>query len=225
MLMKNNKYLCLYDIPLFSGMDKASFKPFCHISEKITLKKGEYLFKQDDSAASIYIVKEGSLKLVRVTEEGEEFILQIVASQEVIGENALFRKEALQPASAIALEDTKVCIMSRETFEKIIEANPRLACQVIENLGNRLYSLWNQMADFNFQTTRDKLLNLFVQLAKQHGRQCPEGTLIGLNITQQELASMVGVSRVMVSQVLKELIQNDSISRNKKNYVLKNRCF
>jgi CRP/FNR family transcriptional regulator len=115
--------------------------------------------------------------------------------------------------------------MSRETFEKIIEANPHLACQVIENLGNRLYSLWNQMAEFKIQTTRDKLLNLLVQLAKQHGKQCPEGTLIDLNLTQQELASMVGASRVMVSQVLKELIHNGSITRIKKNYVLKNRCF
>jgi len=223
--MDTNKYLCLYDIPLFSGMDKTSFKSFCHASGKFTLKKGDYLFKQSDPAASIYIVKEGSLKLVRMTEEGEEIILQIVASQEVIGENALFRKEVLQPASAIALEDTKVCSMSRETFEKIIEDNPRLACQVIENLGNRLYSLWNQMAEFNIQTTKDKLLNLFVQLAKQHGKQCPEGTLIDLNLTQQELASMVGASRVMVSQVLKELTQNGSILRNKKNYIMKNRCF
>jgi len=223
--VSNNKYLCLYDIPLFSGIDKASFPSFCHASGKITLKKGEYLFKQGDLAASIYIVKEGSLKLVRVTEEGEEIILQIVASQEVIGENALFRKEALHPASAVALEDTKVCCMSRETFEKIIEANPRIACQIIENLGNRLYSLWNQMAEFNVQTTKDKLLNLFVHLDRQHGKQCPEGTLIDLNLTQQELASMVGASRVMVSQVLKELTENGDICRNKRSYILKNRCF
>ncbi|NJD01027.1 MAG: Crp/Fnr family transcriptional regulator [Ruminiclostridium sp.] len=206
-------------------MDNTSFKSFCHASGKIALKKGDYLFKQSDPASAIYIIKEGSLKLVRVTEGGEEIILQIVASLEVIGENALFRKEALQPASAIALEDTKICSMSRETFEKIIESNPRLACQVIENLGSRLYNLWNQMAEFNIQTTRNKLLNLFVQLAKQHGKQCSGGTLINLHLTQQELASMVGASRVMVSQVLKELIQSGSIFRNKKNYILKDRCF
>lgn len=221
----NNKYLCLYDIPLFSGMDKASFRSFCHLSGKTSLKRGEYLFKQGDSATSIYIVKQGSLKMVRVTEDGEEIILQIVTSQEVIGENALFRQEALQPASAIAIEDTKVCSMSREIFEKIIEANPRLACQIIESLGNRLYSLWNQMAEFNIQTTRDKLLNLLIQLAKQHGRNCAEGTLIDLKLTQQDLASMVGASRVMVSQVLKELLSSGSICRNKKFYILKDRCF
>jgi CRP-like cAMP-binding protein len=221
----NNKYLCLYDIPLFSGMDKASFRSFCHSSGKISLKRGEYLFNQGDPATSIYIVKQGSLKMVRVTEDGDEIILQIVASQEVIGENALFRQEALQPASAIAIEDTKVCSMSRETFEKIIEANPHLACQIIERLGNRLYSLWSQMAEFNIQTTRDKILNLLIQLAKQHGRNCAEGTLIDLKLTQQDLASMVGASRVMVSQVLKELLANGSIYRNNKFYILKDRCF
>ncbi len=221
----NNKILCLHDIPLFSGMDKTSFRSFCLLSGKVSLKRGDYLFKQGDPADTIYIVKAGSLKMVRVTEDGEEIILQIVASQEVIGENALFRKDALQPTSAIAIEDSKVCILNRETFEKIIEANPQLAFQIIENLGNRLYNLWNQMAEFNIQTTREKLLNLFIQLAKQHGKKCDKGTLVDLKLTQQELASMVGASRAMVSQVLKELQANGSINRDKKKYILKDRCF
>jgi CRP/FNR family transcriptional regulator len=81
------------------------------------------------------------------------------------------------------------------------------------------------MAEFNIQTTREKLLNLFIQLAKQHGKKCDKGTLVDLKLTQQELASMVGASRAMVSQVLKELQANGSINRDKKKYILKDRCF
>jgi CRP/FNR family transcriptional regulator, cyclic AMP receptor protein len=57
----------------------------------------------------------------------------------------------------------------------------------------------------------------FIQLAQEHGESCIEGTLIKIHLTQQEIASAVGASRV-----LQELIRSEHISRKKRYYVLKN---
>lgn len=222
--MSKRRYLCLYDIPLFSGLSKDSFKIICHAASKQLKRKGESLFCQGDTADTIYIVKEGNFKLIRTTENGDEVILQIASPGEILGESALFRN-GTHPVTAIAMEESKVCSIAQKTFEKVIKTEPDLAWQMIGNLSNRLYNSWEQMTESNTQNARGKVLNLLIRLAQEHGEPCPQGQYIKIELTQQEIASLVGVSRVMVSQVINDLIAENYLSKEKKNYVLKSRCF
>ncbi|MCR4435313.1 MAG: Crp/Fnr family transcriptional regulator [Clostridiales bacterium] len=223
--MNEKRYLCLYDIPIFSGLNKESFKNICTASNKQRKAKGEVLFSQGDAADSVYVVKEGSFKLIHTTKDGDEVILQIVSTGEILGESALFRRDTVQPLTAVAMEDSKVCSIDKGTFEKVIKSEPDLAWQIIENLGNRLYNTWEQVAESNTQTTRERVLSLLMRLAQKYGESCPQGTCIKIHLTQQEIASLVGVSRVMASQVINDLIKDDLLCREKKYYILKNRCF
>ncbi|WP_242868812.1 Crp/Fnr family transcriptional regulator [Desulfotomaculum copahuensis] len=202
----------------------ACFRPVCEIATKRKLQRGEILFHQGDEVDTVYLVKEGSFKMVRVTVEGQEVILQILTPGEVIGEAALFQKKC-HPASAVALEETKVCSINRAHMEEVIKRTPDLAWQVIASLGSRLYAVWDQVAELNTLTTREKVLSLLMRLAREHGEACPEGTRIKFHLTQQEMASMVGASRVMVAQALKELAANNYLYREERYYVLKHRCF
>ncbi|MCR4437388.1 MAG: Crp/Fnr family transcriptional regulator [Clostridiales bacterium] len=188
-------------------------------------RKGEFLFCQGDTADTIYIVKEGNFKLIRTTENGDEAILQIVSPGEILGESALFRSGITHPVTAIAMEESKVCSIDRNTFEKVIKAEPDLAWQMIENLSNRLYNTWEQLTESYTQNAREKVLNLFVRLAQEHGESCLQGQYIKIRLTQQEIASLMGVSRVIVSQVINDLIADNYLSKEKKNYILKSRCF
>lgn len=223
--MINDKRICLYDLPIFSGIDKITFSRFCHAANKHHKKKGEFLFYQGDPADAIYIVKEGTFKLVRTNKEGEEAIVQIVGKGETIGETSLFKENIFSPFSAIALEESRVCSIDSKTFETMIKSEPSVALQLIKNLGNRLYSTWEQIAESNRQTIQEKVLSLLVRLSAEHGESCDEGTVIRVSLTQQDIASAVGASRVMVSQVLKELTDRNYLSRDKKYYVLKDKCF
>lgn len=83
--METKKYLCLHDIPIFTGIDRTSFHSICLATNKFCKKKGEFLFRQGDPANSIYIIKDGRFKLVRIIENGEEVIIQIVGPGEIIG--------------------------------------------------------------------------------------------------------------------------------------------
>ncbi|MQL51870.1 cyclic nucleotide-binding domain-containing protein [Desulfofundulus thermobenzoicus] len=216
--------ICLKDIPLFASVTPSSFHPICQAATKRYMRRGEILFHQGDKVDAVYLVKEGSFKMVRLTEEGQEVILQIASQGEIIGEAALFQEQC-HPATAIALEDAKICHINRRLLEEIIKKTPDLAWQVIASLGSRLYATWEQMTELNTLTTREKVLSLLVRLAREHGEVCPEGTRIRFHLTQQEIASMVGASRVMVAQALKELITSNYLCREEKYYVLRDRCF
>lgn len=221
----NKSYLCLYDIPLFSGLRKESFHTICNACSKQVIKKGEPLFFQGDRADTVYIVKEGSFKLVHTTEEGNETIIEIACAGDILGETALFHKNPEQTASSVALEEARVCSIDQKTFETIIKSDPDFAWQMIENLSNRLYSIREQLTESNTKSAYEKVLNLLMRLANEHGEVCPQGLLINIPLTQQEIASMVGISRVMASQVLQQLTEKQYLCKNKKNYIIKNRCF
>jgi len=220
-----NRRLCLSDLPLFNCVEQEVFSQVCRgAAVKRHYQRGNVLFHQGDSADTLFLIKEGSFKLVRVNEEGKEVILQVASKGEVLGEAALFR-EGTQPAAAIALEEARVCSLSRQRLEQIIRESPDLALQVIYSLGNRLYNTWEQVTELRTGSTREKVLNLLIRLAGEYGEPCPEGTIIKLRLTQQDIADFVGASRVMVAQALKELTARKCILREDKYFILKDRCF
>lgn len=211
---------CLNELPLFQGLDKPQFVNVCLNATKKTIAKGDYLFRQAEHADSICLIKAGKLKLVYYTEEGRENILDIVGIGEVLGETALFQEQE-QPFSAIALEETRLCCFNREQFEILIRQNPAFAIKIIGHLGKKLYQSLRQAGEDAGIPVKEKLLRVFIRLAEDYGRKVSDGTLIELEITQQELANMVGASRVMVAQILKELKKAGIVLRNTKHYVLR----
>jgi CRP/FNR family transcriptional regulator len=136
----------------------------------------------------------------------------------------LFSEGAFSPVSAIVLEEANVCSIDIKSFERIIVENPEIALQIIKNLNARLYDTWEKITELNTQTIQEKVISFFIQLAQEQGEPYAEGTLIKIPLTQQEIASAVGASRVMVSQALQELIKSNYICRKKKHYIVKRKC-
>lgn len=223
--MNSKRYLCLHDIPLFSGLSMDSFRQVCLAANKQQLTKGQFLFRQGEVSNQVYIIKEGYFKLQRMTPEGDETILQFVGPGEIIGETALFRSDKTQVATAISVEAAKVCSIDHNTFEKIVKTQPNLAWEMIRNLGDRLYGVWEQVSEANNQTTQEKVLSLMLRMAQEHGEPCIQGIRITIPFTQQEIASLVGASRVMVAQSIKELTMRNYLCREERYYILKNKCF
>ncbi|MFZ7101608.1 MAG: Crp/Fnr family transcriptional regulator [Peptococcaceae bacterium] len=222
--MEAKKFLCLRDLPIFSDLDEESFKFVCLAAAKNEIKRGTALFNQGDIVDSIYLVKEGRFKMVQVTPDGHEVILQIFGQGEAIGEAALFQ-DKYQPAAAIALEDSKICAVGRPILEKIIKDKPEIAIKIICNLGSYLYRTWEHISELNTQTTQEKVLGLLIRLSQEYGESCAEGTRIKIRLTQQDIASMIGSSRVMVVQSLKELMAQNYLRRENRFYILKYKCF
>ncbi|MBO8169866.1 MAG: Crp/Fnr family transcriptional regulator [Thermoanaerobacteraceae bacterium] len=213
--------LCLQELPIFQGLDRNQFANVCFSTTKKRLDKGEFLFYQGQRANTIYLVKSGKLKLIQATEGGREIILDVIGPGEVLGETSLFHEQE-QLFSAVALEETNLCCFSRQQFEKLIQQDTSLAVRIISYLSQKLYETMRQVGEVATQSVKEKILRLLFRLAGEYGREITSGTVIEVEVTQQELANMVGASRVMVAQVLKELKEVGVVDREGKYYVLKN---
>lgn len=223
--MNTKRYLCLHEMPMFSGLSRDIFRQICEATNKQQVGKGKQLFRQGDVSDCVYIIKEGCFKLSRTTQDGDETILQIVGPGELIGETALIRPDKVHMTTAISLEDAKVCSISHHTFENVVKNQPDLAWEIIKKLGDRLYGAWEQVTEANTQSTQQKVLSLLIRMANEHGEKCAQGTRIQIPLTQQDIASLVGASRVMVAQSIKELTLKNYLDREKRHYILKGKCF
>lgn len=211
---------CLKELELFRGLEKQEFVNVCLAAKKKTIEKGSYLFHQGEPADTLYLIKAGKIKLVQLTEGGREIIIDILGPGEVLGETALFLKEEYF-YNAQAFETTKVCSFSLAQFEAVIKKNPDLAVKIISHLGQKLYEFVRLAGEVTGTSARERLLHILHRLADEHGRQVDSGILIELNLTQQELANMVGISRVKAVQIIGELKDDGIIERNGKYYLLK----
>ncbi|MDJ0306420.1 Crp/Fnr family transcriptional regulator [Dehalobacter sp.] len=121
----------------------------------------------------------------------------------------------------IAMEEVKICSFSKEQFEKLVITNPRIAIKIINYLSDKLNDSFQQAGDSIGTSIRDKLLRLIVRLADDHGTKTPSEKIIELNITQQDIADMIGASRVMVEQTLKELQKIGIIGKRGRYHTLR----
>ncbi|MFZ3373649.1 MAG: Crp/Fnr family transcriptional regulator [Desulfitobacteriaceae bacterium] len=147
--------------------------------------------------------------------------LNLKALLEVIGELSLY-KEQNEHSSAIAMEEVCICCFSKMQFESLIKQDPSFALRIISYLGQKRYENILKSGKEAGQTVKERLLRLFYRLAQQYGQKTSTSTLIDLKIAQQELADMIGSSRVMVIQALNELKAANIINRENRYYILMN---
>lgn len=215
--------MCLHNLPIFDGLPIEEFRDVCLHSSKNTLKKGEYLFHRGQYEDTIYLIKQGTVKLVQFSEDGKEIVLDITGRGQVIGETALFKHQTYF-YDGIAMETVHVCSFSLEQFEFLIKTKPNLALNIISNLGQQLYSTMKHQGNNAKHTVENKLLALLFRLAEEYGIQSPDGQLIQLSLTQEIMSNMIGSSRVMVAQVLKQFKNQGIILKKGKYYIINDQC-
>ena len=212
--------ICLKELDLFQGLEREQFTNLCQCTRRKRLSKGHSLFRQGETTSTIYLIKSGKLKLVQTAEDGDEIILDVCGPGEVLGELSLYQEQN-QHSSAIAMEDVCICCFSKLQFESLIKQDSSFALRIISYLGQKRYENSLRLGKEARQTVKERLLQLFYRLAEQYGQKTSTSTLIDLKITQQELADMIGSSRVMLIQALNELKVANIIDREKTYYVLK----
>lgn len=185
------------------------------------LKAGEVLFSQGDRSEVLYVVRQGNFKSVWTNNEGKEIILQIIGKGQFLGVNSLCEQRR-HLTTAIAMEDARICVLSRDKLEKAVKDYPHIALQIICSLGNRLNEVSQQVTEFRVGTARDRVYNLLSRMAADHGEPHPRGKRIKIKLTQQEIASFVGLSRVMVAQALKQLMSSNCVIRENNRYIMVN---
>ena len=208
--------------PLLAGLDDEIIEAFVRRARQRRYARGSVIFHKDDPGAQLYVVVSGMVKIVMPSLDGKDLVLTILSPGESFGEMALF-DDAPRSASAEAMEDTVTLTMGRPDFLGLIERYPALALRVIELLTRRLRATDELAQDASLLDLPGRLARRLLELAETYGEGDPRRgpVVVKLRLTQTELASLVGATRVATNRVLQRLQQRGIIAWEPSRITLK----
>jgi CRP/FNR family transcriptional regulator len=121
------------------------------------LRSGESLFRAGDPGDGCYRIQTGLVKIVVVSQQGEERIISLLGSGAIVGELSIIDGEP-RSASVIAVSDCALAFVSRAKFEKFTEAHPELTSYLVRTLALRLRRADDALAATTFLSVKGRLL-------------------------------------------------------------------
>jgi CRP-like cAMP-binding protein len=188
----------LATIPLFSGLHRDELAKFAELTRERAYPKGSVILFQDDPGDSLFVLRQGRVKVVLIGEDGREVILGVLEPGAHFGELALIDD---QPRSAhvIAMDDAQLLILRREDFRRRVEANPTIAWALLTELSRRLRRADQKIGGLVLLDVPGRIARLLLDLADEAG-----APMIEKPLTHQTIAQMIGASRETVSRAMKE---------------------
>jgi CRP/FNR family transcriptional regulator, cyclic AMP receptor protein len=165
----------------------------------------------------MYVIREGRVKVTKLSDEGREKILNFLDEGGFFGEMALLDR-APRIASVKTLKPVRLLALSRTDFLNALRTSPDLAMAVIQELVRRLREVDEQASSLSFQRVKERTKGLLRRLAQESADDPERRTTAAL--THQQIADMIGTSRETVTRVVKELKQDGWLNQDGKRYVV-----
>lgn len=211
----------LKKIPFFAELNEEEILAIEGIIQEKSYKKGEIIFFQGEAGEALYLIKKGKVKLVKMSESGDEQILNILKAGDIFAEVVLF-DNAEYPATAIVVEDSALSVLKRSKMENLINESPTIALKIMEVMGKRLRRAQKMVKELGLTDTKTRTASILVYLAEEHGGKEKKKELeIDLSLTQQDLANMIGTSRETISRILSDFKAEDLVDTSRQKILIK----
>jgi len=186
---------------LFAELREDTMRALADRSVERSYPRHGRLFYQGDPGSGLYVLASGLVKVIVTSEDGEEMVLVTLGPGDAFGELSIV-DGGPRSASAEALEPTVALVITREVLLDLATRDSGLTDALLRTLGALLRRLTEQASDLVFLDLPGRMAKLLAQLAAERGTETPEGIELDANLTQTDLAGMVGASRQSVNQIL-----------------------
>ena len=192
-------------IPLFEGLSPDEQEELRAMMTQTTLRRGETLFNEGDSGDRLYILLSGKVKLGHASADGRENLLAVLGPGEIVGELTLF-DPGPRSTTATAVAPTELLTLDHNQLMTFVESHPQLAKDMLRALAQRLRRTNTALADLVFSDVPGRVAKALLDLADRFGTATDKGVHVPHDLTQEELAQLVGASRETVNKSLADFV-------------------
>ncbi|WP_319230264.1 Crp/Fnr family transcriptional regulator [Draconibacterium orientale] len=211
-LTTNSCVNCTIKSKPFSVLEDSELSTIGETCSMIQYEKGELIFKEGGPVQHIIYLREGFVKLVKKAAGGKDFILSISKRGSYLGLQNLDQETKTNYYSAVALTKSEVCYINRNHFRTLLKSNGDFALKVLSTVFEDEMNYFDRLVKNVQQQLPGRLANTISYLANEVYGENP----FSLNLTQTEIAALIGTSCESVSRILKEF-QDLEIIDLKKN--------
>jgi CRP-like cAMP-binding protein len=189
--------------PLFEALDEDTTRDLRAAMSEVRLRRGEVLFREGQPGDRVYVIADGKIKLGHTSQDGRETLIAVLGPGEMLGVLALF-DPGPRAATATAIAPTRLLELRHDDLTGILDGRPQLSSQLLQSLARRLRRTNAALADLVFSDVPGRVAKALLDLAKRFGEPVDEGVRLVHDLTQEELAQLVGASRETVNKALAE---------------------
>ena len=187
--------------PLFTALEESAAISLHASMDSVKISKGSILFAEGDEGDHLYVILDGKIKLGTSSGDGRENLLSILGPGEMFGELSLFDPNP-RTSTATAVTDAKLLSLGQAKLIPWLAENPKVALNLLASLAQRLRRTNEAVGDLVFSDVPGIVAKALIDLGERFGKQTDEGLLVNHDLTQEELAQLVGASRETVNKAL-----------------------
>jgi CRP/FNR family transcriptional regulator len=188
----------LRQVPLFSGLNPMDLERVSRMVVRRKFRKGQLIISEGQELDGFYIVISGQVKVYKLSQDGKQQILHLVAPGGTFAEVAAFTK-GFSPANASATTDSEVFFLFKNDLIKLIRDNPQISLNMLASMSQYLRHMVTVIEELSLKDVPARLAKYLLDLAPG------QVTEIKLAITKKELASRLGTISETLSRTFNKL--------------------
>ena len=196
--------------------DTNSLRPHVHV---VTLRRGDRLYDEGDIDDQLYVVIEGKVKLTRTSSDGREVLVRVQGPGDMFGELAMF-DPTYRTSNASAVTDARLAAIAHDDLRAVLADRPAIALLLLRELAQRLRIITDANTNLIFTDVPGRVAKALLELADKFGTEQEDGMLVSHDLTQEELAQLVGASRETVNKALADFAARGWIQLSAKSVLL-----
>lgn len=205
----------------FSSLKALSKDELLKISDcktSLIVKKGDVIFEEGENVNGIYCIKDGICKLTKLSANGKDHIVKLVSKGELLGHRSMISDEPVN-LSAVALEDMEVCFIPKTEVMGFFDKNNQFSMNVMRSICGDLKDADDHMVNLAQKTVKERLAETLLYLSDTFGKN--EDNSLKVQLSRDELASMIGTATESCIRLLSDFKKLDLIELNGKKIILK----
>lgn len=195
----------LRNLPLFRELAAEEIDRVSVGTRELRVKRGDILFQKGDPTRGFYIVVYGQVKLLLITPNGDEKVIEIMGPGQSFGEALMFMEKPYV-VTAHALADSMLLHVSKEAVFEEIDRDPKFARRMIAGLSRRLHHLIIDVESYSLRSATQRVIGYLLQPDHDHD-EAHARTVVTLPASKSVIASRLNITPEHFSRILHELTE------------------
>ncbi len=191
----------LRPLPPFSKLDDGAIRAILDQSTSRRFEKGSTVFEEATAAESFFLLLDGTIRVVRITTEGEQVTALHIPAGQLFGIARALGRDTY-PATAVAASEGVVLSWPTRLWDSFVAQYEGFATETYKTIGDRVGEMNTRIVEMSTQHVEQRIARALLRLVKQSGKKVTEGIEIGFPITRQDVSEMTGTTLHTVSRLL-----------------------
>jgi CRP/FNR family transcriptional regulator len=193
---------CLHHVPIFAHLEPEQIRQVQQLIIQRQLSAGQVLFREGDACQSLYIVRSGSLKLVRYGSDGKEYLLDTLFPGDFYGSNQLLGMGEVRE-TGIAEQEASICTINGEDLRKLLLSRPEIGVKMMLYLNSKLEQYRLQLEMLSTKDVEKRICMYLSERARKTGS-------LSLILSQEDIGNAIHLTKETVNRKL-SILQDEGL--------------